>query len=317
MWSFCQFLEIYPNHRLQALVCAKGQLAVELAYNRPPPSTQAGAEALRSAIEAESDVHGLNSLIETLRKELTTLVTGLEALQQLKPRGSPEERRIQADVYRERMAKIREKNHLPTTKDANLANKRATTEGPDGNGWTRAIEIPMNALESVFIPLTDRNVTDKKNKVNEIIECRACGLQGLTDKDKENSHYKHACQGSEKHEKWRATNGYAQQVFFPIQLLWNAKWGLDLHKQVMDARHTEKWYIETIEVGNPPQLLFSALQLRKRDDEVLERDSQWMDEQNTMARTFVAYRTKGMEVGVQSSNTIFQKFAKAFDDRRT
>jgi hypothetical protein len=99
-------------YRLQALVCAKGQLALELAYNRPPPSTQAGAEALRSAIEAESDVHGLNSLIETLRKELTTLVTGLEALQQLKPRGSPEERRIQADVHQERMAKIREKSKI-------------------------------------------------------------------------------------------------------------------------------------------------------------------------------------------------------------
>ncbi|KAJ9121802.1 hypothetical protein QFC22_002425 [Naganishia vaughanmartiniae] len=94
-------------HRQHAHVCAKGQLALEIARGRSPPATQQQAETLRNAIETQADSLGLSALILALRDELALLVTGLVTLQQLEPYGSPGQKIAQADVLGERLRGIR------------------------------------------------------------------------------------------------------------------------------------------------------------------------------------------------------------------
>lgn len=66
-------------------------------------------------------------------------------------------------------------------KEEKLNQQRATEEDPEGNGWTRCNEEPIQILKRLAVPFSSREVVRGKSTRNAIIQCNKCGIQGLTE----------------------------------------------------------------------------------------------------------------------------------------
>ncbi|KAJ9121801.1 hypothetical protein QFC22_002424 [Naganishia vaughanmartiniae] len=189
--------------------------------------------------------------------------------------------------------------------------KRVRAPGsPDIAAWTKGPEMD-DVLKALSMPLTKRPGSGKKNKFYSVIECANADFRITpSSKTKENSHYYHPCSDSSS-VRWSIKNGYAQQLFFSMRLLWTGRWGMGLHKMML--ANEDEWYIEVCQLSEASEdQLISALQHKSHG----ARDDQWMKEQNTVVKLTLAQMDKEVDLGIKSGDFLYKKFATALDARR-